>query len=149
MGDGVDDGIVDARRFGDDDRNGRHQRRDLAHVTPDAQHADDGERSPRRRPQRDVQNGNFGDADLGRNGVLVGIAAQGRHVHLLGLLAQFVLVLEDGHDDAVVTADDDEHRHHKVEYEQRQYGHFVVLSLSHVVVRAPEYQSNSSTISNH
>ena len=137
MGDGVNDGVVDARGFGDDDRNGRDQRSDFADVSPGAEHADDGEWSPGHRPQGNIDDGHFGDADLGGNLLLVRVAAQRSHVHFLGLLAQFVFVFENSVDDAVVATDDDRHGHKEIENAQHQYVQLVDGALRDIIIRAP------------
>lgn len=112
MRQGVDDGIVDGRglraengQFGGE---GRHE----ARVPPGADHADDCERRPGKSPQSDAQNGHLGRLDLGRLLVRVHAASQGRHVHLLGLLPQLVLVVENGsYNGTIATNDYDDGEH--------------------------------------
>ena len=137
---GVDQRIVDAGCLCQQDGQGRNQRRDLGDVSPSANHADDGERSPCHQPAGDVHDGHLSDADLGRDLLLVGVAAQRGHVHLLGLGAQFLFVFENGVDDEIVATGDDEDGQDVVEDGSRQDVALVVHGLRHVVVGASFYQ---------
>ena len=69
-----------------------------------------GVRCPHSRPQSDVTKGNFGDSDLGRCRIGIGVRSERCYVHLFGLLAQRLLVLEDGVDDEVIAKDDEAER---------------------------------------
>lgn len=120
MGKSVNDGVVNGRRLGADDGNFRDQGRDVTRADPGADHGNGRERSPGEYPQHDVDDGDFGDAHLGRNGVLLGVVPQRGDVHLFGLLAQLFLVMENGLDDEEVTADDDQNGTSVLEETRRQ-----------------------------
>lgn len=136
MRDGVDDGVVAARRLGNNDRDGRDQRSDFADIAPCAQHADDGERSPCNGPQRNVDDGHFGNTDLSRSALLIGVATQRSDVHFLGLLTKFIFVFEDSPDDSGVSPNDDGQRDQVVKDAQQQDGILVGVRLCDVIVRA-------------
>ena len=55
-----------------------------------------------------VDDGDLGNTHLGGNGILLRVIPQRTYVHFLGLLAQFFLVMKNGFDDEIITADDDE-----------------------------------------
>ncbi len=128
MGKGVDDWVVDGRRFGANDWNLRDQCGDVCWTDPRANHRNSSKWSPGENPQHDVDDGDLGDAHFGRNGVLLGVVPQRSHVHLFGLLSQFFFVVEHGLDDEEVTAHDDQNGTTVLEETRRQDVALVVHS---------------------
>ena len=102
----VDDRVVGAGGLGQKDLQLGEDGGDSLGLTPGSHQAEDGERSPRQNPQRNVHDGDLGNADLSWDLVLVRAASQGSNVHFLGLLTHFIFVLEDSLDDEIVAASD-------------------------------------------
>lgn len=98
------DKLAGTRRYHGDA--GRQQR--LVAERPDQRH--DAVRRPRAHEQEANGDGRLGDTDLCRFGVGVGIGAQRFDVHLLGLLAQCLLVAEYMAHDLAVVVDNQRHR---------------------------------------
>ena len=110
MRNGEDDGVEDGGALGAEGRYGGDQWRDTRLVSESSLHDDGCVRCPHADPQRDVHQGDFGDADLGALGVGVGVAPQRGHVHFSGLLAKCRLVLKDGANDVKVAVEDNGQR---------------------------------------
>ena len=134
----VDDWIVDARRFGQDDRKLVDEWSDFRCISPGSQNTNDRKGDPGRGPQSHVHDCNFGSFDLGRDGVLICVASQRSDVHLFGLFAQFVFVLENGLNDEVVTADYDQEWEDKTTHEGAHDVRFVAHIRRHSIERASE-----------
>jgi hypothetical protein len=107
MRDGVDQRVVGAGSLSQDNWDSGDQWSNLGNITPGTNNADDGKRGPCGQPHRHVHDGDLGNADLSRDLLLIVVAAERSNVHLLGLSAELLLVLEDGVDDEVVAAGDD------------------------------------------
>ncbi len=109
----VDDGIVNAGSLRQNNWEFANQRSDLGSVSPGAQHANNGERSPGQYPKRHVNASDFSDADFCRDSLLLAVAPQRSDVHLFGLLTQFIFVVEDGANDEIVAANDNKDGNHE------------------------------------
>jgi len=134
---GVDHWIIGTRCFGQNHWKFADERSDLGRVAPSSKQADDGKGSPGHHPNGHVHNSDLCGPDFSRNGLLLIIGPQRSDVHLLSLLPQLVLVMENGLNDEVIAAGDDNDRYDVNGNKATQNVSLVVHRLSQSIKRAP------------
>ena len=110
MGNSVDDRVSDGCAFANERwKDGDHWRQ-IVLISNSARKYDGGVRSPHGDPQRNVDQSDFGDANLGALRILISIGSKRSHVHFLSLFPQSFLVVSDGFDNVEIAEENDGQR---------------------------------------
>ena len=108
MRESVDDWIIKSRCLCTKNGKFRDEWIDKSGIVPSSHHGNGCERSPGKDPKANVDDGDFGCTNLGRNCFLFRITTEGRDVHLFCLLTQFVFVFKNGFNNEEIRADDND-----------------------------------------
>ena len=143
MAQSIDNGVQATGCLGTEGRNLREQRGDGALAADDGEENDKSVWGPDASPQGNVGNGNLGNSHFSRFSILLSIAPQAVHVHLLGLFAESVFVSPHSLDDGAVVEEDHDQGEQVAEEESKEHIALVVPVILKIIIGASVEQSFS------